>query len=39
VGFVRERIVAYRAAGVTMPNVTPVGPDPGALVARVKNRL
>jgi F420-dependent oxidoreductase-like protein len=27
-GFVKERIAAYREAGVTMLNVNPVGPDP-----------
>ncbi|MFC0437546.1 LLM class F420-dependent oxidoreductase [Kutzneria buriramensis] len=27
-GHVKERVEAYRAAGVTMLNVTPVGPDP-----------
>ncbi|QUQ66421.1 LLM class F420-dependent oxidoreductase [Kutzneria sp. CA-103260] len=27
-GYVKERVEAFRAAGVTMLNVTPVGPDP-----------
>lgn len=27
-GHVKERVEAYREAGVTMLNVTPVGPDP-----------
>lgn len=35
-GFVRERIEAYRAAGVTRLSITPVGPDPLALVEKVK---
>jgi F420-dependent oxidoreductase-like protein len=38
-GFVRERIAAYREAGVTMLNLAPVGPDPAALVAKVKGWL
>ena len=36
-GFVRERIEAYRAAGVTRLSITPVGPDPLALVEKVKD--
>ncbi|RAJ69051.1 F420-dependent oxidoreductase-like protein [Streptomyces sp. Amel2xB2] len=38
-GYVRERIDAFREAGVTMLNVTPVGPDPAALIAKVKSWL
>ncbi|MFZ3493435.1 LLM class flavin-dependent oxidoreductase [Streptomyces sp. 5.8] len=38
-GYVRERVEALRAAGVTMLNVTPVGPDPARLVTTVKNWL
>ncbi|WP_395109912.1 LLM class F420-dependent oxidoreductase [Actinomadura sp. SCN-SB] len=38
-GFVRERIAAYREAGVTMLNVAPAGPDPAALVEKVKGWL
>jgi alkanesulfonate monooxygenase SsuD/methylene tetrahydromethanopterin reductase-like flavin-dependent oxidoreductase (luciferase family) len=34
--YVRERIAAYRAAGVTVLNVTPLGPDPVQVVAQVK---
>ncbi|GAA4810021.1 LLM class F420-dependent oxidoreductase [Streptomyces ziwulingensis] len=37
--YVRERVEAFREAGVTMLNVTPVGPDPARLVERVKNWL
>jgi F420-dependent oxidoreductase-like protein len=35
-GHVRERVEAFREAGVTMLNVTPVGPDPARLVEQVK---
>ncbi|MET9857416.1 LLM class F420-dependent oxidoreductase [Streptomyces sp. NPDC006450] len=38
-GYVRERVEAFRAAGVTMLNVTPVGPDPARLIDTVKNWL
>ncbi|MFD5543501.1 LLM class F420-dependent oxidoreductase [Streptomyces sp. NPDC127079] len=38
-GYVRERIEAFREAGVTMLDVTPVGPDPARLVETVKNWL
>ncbi|MEU4727340.1 LLM class F420-dependent oxidoreductase [Streptomyces sp. NPDC023588] len=38
-GYVRERIEAFRAAGVTMLNVTPVGDDPARLIETVKNWL
>ena len=38
-GFVRERLAAYREAGVTMLNVDPVGPDAAALVEKVRNWL
>lgn len=34
--YVRERIAAFREAGVTDLNITPVGEDPAALVAQVK---
>lgn len=37
--YVRERIAAFREAGVTNLQVTPVGPDPAALVAQVKEWL
>ncbi|MER7202782.1 LLM class F420-dependent oxidoreductase [Streptomyces sp. CB01635] len=37
--YVRERVEAFRAAGVTMLNVIPVGPDPARLVETVKNWL
>lgn len=35
-GYVRERIAAFRAAGVTTLDVTPVGPQPLADLERVK---
>ncbi|MBK9179020.1 MAG: LLM class F420-dependent oxidoreductase [Acidimicrobiales bacterium] len=35
-GFVRERIEAYREAGVTVLNIAPVGPDPVKLVEQVR---
>jgi F420-dependent oxidoreductase-like protein len=35
-GYVRDRIAAYRAAGVTTLNVIPVDPDPVRLLGRVK---
>lgn len=35
----RERVEAFRAAGVTMLNVTPVGPEPARLIETVKSRL
>jgi F420-dependent oxidoreductase-like protein len=38
-GYVKERIAAYREAGVTVLNVTPVAADPVALVERVKTLL
>lgn len=34
--YVKERIAAFREAGVTMLNVTPVGEDPVRLMAQVK---
>jgi len=36
-GFVRERIAAYREAGVTTLNVTPIASDPVDLVAKIKS--
>jgi F420-dependent oxidoreductase-like protein len=36
-GFVRERVQAYRAAGVTHLSVNPVGPDPLALIEKVRS--
>jgi hypothetical protein len=36
-GYVRERIEAFREAGVTMLNVTPVGPEPARLIEKIKS--
>lgn len=38
-GYVRERVEAFREAGVTMLDVTPVGRDPARLVELVRNWL
>ncbi|MFK4068445.1 LLM class F420-dependent oxidoreductase [Streptomyces sp. NPDC029674] len=38
-GYVRERVEAFRAAGVTMLNVIPVGPEPAKLIETVKGWL
>ncbi|MFD7816743.1 LLM class F420-dependent oxidoreductase [Streptomyces sp. NPDC059785] len=38
-GYVRDRLAAFREAGVTMLNVIPVGPEPARLVETVKNWL
>jgi F420-dependent oxidoreductase-like protein len=35
-GYVKERIAAYKEAGVTMLNLTPVGSDPAAILEQVK---
>jgi F420-dependent oxidoreductase-like protein len=35
-GYVKDRIAAYTAAGVTLLDVNPIGPDPFGDVARVK---
>jgi F420-dependent oxidoreductase-like protein len=37
--YVRERVEAFRAAGVDMLNITPVGPDPARLIETVKGWL
>ena len=38
-GFIKDRIAAYRDAGVTVLNVAPHGPDPVHLVERLKSFL
>ncbi|GGN23656.1 LLM class F420-dependent oxidoreductase [Streptomyces fuscichromogenes] len=38
-GYVRDRIAAFREAGVTMLDIAPVGPDPARLVETVRNWL
>ncbi len=35
-GYVRERLAAYKQSGVTVLNVTPIGPDPVKLIEQVK---
>jgi F420-dependent oxidoreductase-like protein len=35
-GYVQERIAAYRQAGVSVLNVTPIGPDPLSTVEQLK---
>jgi F420-dependent oxidoreductase-like protein len=35
-GYVKERLAAYREAGVTVLNVTPVGPDPHRVIEQLK---
>jgi F420-dependent oxidoreductase-like protein len=35
-GYVKERLAAYREAGVTMLNVTPVGPSPTDIIEKLK---
>ncbi len=35
-GWVKERIAAYKEAGVTVLNVTPLGPDPQAIIEKVR---
>ncbi|MGW2282433.1 LLM class F420-dependent oxidoreductase [Streptomyces sp. NPDC001770] len=38
-GHVRDRVEAFREAGVTMLDVTPVGPDPARLIEHVRSWL
>jgi F420-dependent oxidoreductase-like protein len=38
-GFIKDRVAAYRDAGVTVLNVAPHGPDPIRLVERLKSFL
>jgi F420-dependent oxidoreductase-like protein len=38
-GYVKDRIAAFKAAGVTLLDVQPIGPDPIGDVARVKDWL
>ena len=35
-GYVKERVAAFKEAGVTLLNVTPIGPDQAKLVEQVK---
>jgi hypothetical protein len=36
-GYVKDRIAAFKAAGVTLLDLQPIGPDPLGDVAKVKN--
>lgn len=38
-GDVRDRVEAFREAGATMLDVTPVGPEPARLIETVENWL
>jgi alkanesulfonate monooxygenase SsuD/methylene tetrahydromethanopterin reductase-like flavin-dependent oxidoreductase (luciferase family) len=35
-GFIKERIAAFKEAGVTVLNVTPIAPDPAKLIEQLK---
>ena len=35
-GYIKERIAAYKESGVTILNITPMGPDPVKVVEQVK---
>ena len=35
-GYVKERLAAYKEAGVTVLSITPVGPDPVKVVEQLK---
>ncbi|MCU0311271.1 MAG: LLM class F420-dependent oxidoreductase [Acidimicrobiales bacterium] len=35
-GFVKERLAAYAEAGVTVLNIVPVGPDPLAIIEKIR---
>jgi alkanesulfonate monooxygenase SsuD/methylene tetrahydromethanopterin reductase-like flavin-dependent oxidoreductase (luciferase family) len=35
-GYVKERIAAFKESGVTVLNVTPIGPDPVKLIEQVR---
>jgi hypothetical protein len=35
-GYVKDRIAAFKAAGVTLLDIRPIGPDPLGDLARVK---
>ena len=38
-GYIKDRIAAYRETGVTQLNISPVGPDPIALIEKVRGWL
>ena len=35
-GYIKERLAASKEAGVTVLNVTPIGPDPAEIVEKLK---
>jgi F420-dependent oxidoreductase-like protein len=35
-GFVKDRIAAYKEAGVTVLSITPIGPDPARIIEQVR---
>jgi hypothetical protein len=35
-GYIKERLAAFREAGVTVLNVMPIGPDPADIVEKLK---
>jgi F420-dependent oxidoreductase-like protein len=38
-GYIRDRLAAYREAGVTVLNVSPVGPDPVATMGKLRELM
>jgi hypothetical protein len=36
-GFIKERVAAYKEAGVTVLSVNPVGPDPVGQIAKLRS--
>jgi hypothetical protein len=38
-GYIKDRVAAYREKGVTQLNISPVGPDPIALIDKVRSWL
>jgi hypothetical protein len=38
-GYIKDRIAAYRETGVTQLNISPVSPDPVALIEKVRGWL
>ena len=35
-GYIKERLAAYREAGVSVLNIMPIGPDPAEIVEKLK---
>ncbi len=38
-GFIKERLAAYKEAGVTVLSVNPVGPDPVGQIAKLRSLI